>query len=435
MAAVSLLSLLLVIQVDPSNLTEGILSPSAEVRAAALDALEAGGLRSLPALRAFSQRSTGEPRRAATDLIRRLGGIRMRRATRVQPVLKDVMLADAINDLALPTGATTGLWIRPESPWRTATVSLLLTESLTFFEAIDRLGEKNGFRAGLDPQKPELARSSPMFELVEREGPMPPTVYPGPYRISLVKLRRHHTVRQASARAEPMITHDFHAILEIAAEPGLLIQTHGSVRLNEAVDDQGHDLRSGRKAPLRTVETALLADSPSQVQVLYLPVPLQLPASHGTILARIRGWVPVLTVCRTDELFSLSLDDLATPRVSGGGVTLQIDRRNFETAVKTLEVTIFGEEPPSSAEYAGGPRQTTQTILKLPYNLSDHMRVEDRNGLPLAATCIATAPPGPDGTMTYRVQIPAKAPARIRYFGVAGVAIELPFDFRDLPIP
>jgi len=142
-----------------------------------------------------------------------------------------------------------------------------------------------------------------------------------------------------------------------------------------------------------------------------------------------------VALSRTDELFSTTLDDPKPRSFSGGGVTLRIDRTNMTGPVKTLDVTILGEEFPSAVLYAAGPRQTTQATLRLPFNLADHLRIEDRNGQALATSCIPTAPPGRDGSMSYRVQIPANAPHRLRYFGVAGIATEIPFDFKDLPIP
>lgn len=45
----------------------------------------------------------------------------------------------------------------------------------------------------------------------------------------------------------------------------------------------------------------------------------------------------------------------------------------------------------------------------------------------------------PDGSMNYRITITpnvaAGPPVKLRYFGVAGVASEIPFEFQDLEIP
>jgi hypothetical protein len=88
--------------------------------------------------------------------------------------------------------------------------------------------------------------------------------------------------------------------------------------------------------------------------------------------------------------------------------------------------------------FAPGPRQSSLAILHPSYLPDDHIRVEDAEGRAYGIYS-NLLPAGPDRMLEFRITLLTTAtlgpPARLRHFGVAAVATEVPFDFADLPLP
>jgi hypothetical protein len=259
--------------------------------------------------------------------------------------------------------------------------------------------------------------------------------------VTLLGLERRREVVQAREPSAAKATEQFAATLDVVAEPGILIDRNGPVRLQEVVDDRGRDLRPDAGTPSGPVANPFSFRSWSQEQigVLAHKLPLKLPEDRGRRIARLRGYVPITAVARTDEIFSAPLAGIQGKALGGGGVTLTVTHAGLASPTMFLEVTVRGEPVPDPNAFAAGPRQTTQATIRLGYHLDDHLRIEDADGQPYGTSASGTSPPGPDGTMHFRVNIfpgrPLKPPVRLRYFGVAAVAAEVPFDFKDLPIP
>jgi hypothetical protein len=256
--------------------------------------------------------------------------------------------------------------------------------------------------------------------------------------VALTELERHRSVSQSRNPADSTIREEFVATLDILAEPGILIERNGPIRIQGAVDEKGRDLRAPPPSESH-VPQAVRPWSQESLGTFTARVTLQMPADRGQRIARLKGIVPVLALVRTDEIFSVPIEGLQGKTIDAAGLSMRVNRVDIGSGAGSLEITIRGESPPGLQGFAAGPRQTGLANLRLSYSPDDHLRIEDSDGKPYTVSSNATSPPGPDGVVTYRISLfpgrPLKPAARIRYFGVAGVATEIPFEFRDLPIP
>lgn len=419
----------------PSSWVERLASPDPAARAEAIDALEEAGMGSLPALRKAAAEGSGGADRTPDDLIRRIGARRLLRGTRVSLDGDDRSVADSIAALSRSSGFAIAPPRSADSRWRDRRVTVREPGPLGFFEALDRLGARAGFRLEASAFFAPPPTSGVRVGLAESDAPPAPSAYAGPYRLVLLGLNRHRRAAQVKPPAESKVVETFAARMELVAEPGILIQSNGPVRLQEVADDRGRDLR-----PLAMPDAVTNPYSTSwnldRISSFTTAIPLKLPEERGRSIAKLRGYVPIVAVARLDELFSAPFAGIAGKTLSGGGVTMKVVGAGPGMA---MDVTIRGEPPPEPIGFAAGPRQTTQATLKIAYNLVDHLRIEDGEGRPFQVHANPTAPPAADGMLTYHVQYfqngTNDAPARVRYFGVAAVATEIPFDFRDLPIP
>ena len=412
-------------------------------RAQAIDALEAAGMAALPDLRRAVAEEGGETGQIAAELIRRIGARRLLRATPVSLNIEDRSVPEAVADLAIASGFGIDPPVLKDEASKDKKITLREPGTLGFLEALDRLGAEGGFRQDASGSwwPATWVRSPPrrgeLVKLVPAAALPPPTSYAGPYRATLTGLYRSRTVAQVRAPAEAEVVESFRAEIEVTAEPGLLLLQNGPIRVREAVDDRGQVLRPIVSAPPNPSGQDLFPWDQDRLGALLCALPLVLPDDRGAILSRLRGFVPVIAVTRTDELFSCDFADLNGKALSGGGVTLTVSRASFDNQVARFALEVRGEPATAPIGFASGPRQMTQAILSPAFNLVDHLRVEDAEGRAFPIGANPSGPPRPDGSVTFHVEAlsPGAAPAKLRYFAVAAVATEIPFDFRDLPIP
>ena len=260
----------------------------------------------------------------AERLLERIATRRLLRTTPVQATAKDVSVADAVAGLGTSSGFFLDLDPSKKSTWAERKVSIDSPAPAGFFEALDRLGAAGGFRHDPSPFYAPRATQDVRVRLVPYEGPAPPTSYAGPYRLILLSLDRHREVVQAQPE-ESKVREEFFVRLELSAEPGILIDRNGSILLNQAEDEQGRDLR-----PASTADPAPMFTprqwSQEQIGTFIYRLPLQLPAERGRTIARLRGYVPITAVARTDEIFSSPVAGIEGKTLSGGGVTMKVIR-------------------------------------------------------------------------------------------------------------
>jgi hypothetical protein len=410
-------------------------APAERDRAAA--ALEEVGLPALPALRAA--RAGGDPERARriAALIDEIGRQRLLRPTSIALDLEDRSLADAVAALGRASGFAVALVPEDDPRWRERRVSLLAPKGLGFWEALDRIGAAGGVRLDTPPSR--FPARGPAVRLVPHEGPWPPSAYAGPYRALVTGLHRHSQVSLASVPAESKAREEFHVALQIVAEPGLIIERNGPPRLLEATDDQDRDLCSVQVSdssspganPMRRWDSTILG-------TLTYTIPLKLPEPRGTRIKRLRGYVPITAVARTGRVLAFSLKRSEGRTFTAGGVTVTVRRFGTEHGqASPLQLLIYGASELDAPAFAPGPNQRTLGPLRLRFSHEDHVQVVDAQGRPYTGASFNRSPTadGKGGTQLTIFPGPSGPPAEVRYFDVAAVATEVPFDFTDLPLP
>jgi hypothetical protein len=331
--------------------------------------------------------------------------------------------------LELPAGS--------DELWKTRAFPAVGQTPKTLFEALDWLAAVGG--VGID-ETPNYSppSSEPQIRLVRRDAPTAPAVYVGPYRLRITDLDRHRWSEQTARPEQSTIKEEFTVGFDLIAEPGIVVERNGPIRVVRAEDDQNRDLHLvARNEPRDFAGNRSWAAS--DLTLMRDRLSLTLPEPRSKAIAHLKGVVPILALARGDELFSEALATIEGKLLNAAGVTFRVNRSSITATGGFLDISIRGEPPGDLGAFAAGPRQTKTSVLRLGFVPEDHIRIEDTEGRVFATTSNGIAPLSPDGSVSYRITVLANptlgAPTRLRYFTVAGVAIELPFDFRDLPIP
>jgi hypothetical protein len=429
---------------SPQDLVAQLQSPRAIDRDEADDALEALGLRALPALRAAGA-SINDPevQGRIADLIDRIGNRPLLRPTLVKIDVHDRPLEKVVSSLRARRGLPIVLEPGDDRLLRERPVTLDTAGPVGFWEALDRLGVAGGVRLDPTPARGS-ASSSPRIRLVAGDWPPAPTAYAGPYRLVLMSLNHHRQVRQVRPPAEAEVVEEFSAAFQLVAEPGIFLGRNGPIRLIEAIDDRGRDLRASSPLIPPDRSVSLRRWNEDGLKLLTYRVPLTWPADRGRRLARLRGYAPVTAVTRTDLRVSFPLEGAEGRSFSGGGLTIAVRKVERKAGpdgpprINALDLAVRGGPTDETSPYATGPNQLSLATIRLKYHADDHIQVEDANGrvYPLYSNAL---PAGQGRMHEFRVNLISTPtlgpPARLRYYGVAAVATEVPFDFADLPLP
>jgi hypothetical protein len=418
---------------DPAALVEklGASAPSDRDRAAG--ALDEIGLPALPALR--EARTGGDPEfvRRVASLIGEIGRQRLLRPTRIALDLDDQPLEDAVAALRRESGVALTLMPGGDPRWRERHVSLHAPKGIGFWEALDRIGASGGVRLDTTPQP-----RGPAFRLIPHDGPPAPSAFAGPYRVLVTGLHEHRQVALAPVPAESKAREEFHIGLQVAAEPGLIIDRNGPTRLLEAIDDLDRDLRAAQVAePGRPSLNPGRRWDATDISTLTESIALKLPEPPANRIKRLRGYVPITAVARTGRVLSFSLRGAEGQTFSAGGVTVVVQKFGVEHGRPTPLVLLIydapGTEPPALPP---GPNQRTLGPLRLPYNYANHVQVVDARGRPhVGGFNGRPTPDGKGGTQLTIFPNANSSPVEVRYYDIAAVATEVPFDFTDLPMP
>jgi hypothetical protein len=330
----------------------------------------------------------------------------------------------------------------PDDPaWASARASLA-TGPVSFWEALDRLGASGGFHVEAGSFWAGSPKDVPAVRLA-RGGPSPvrPS-YAGPYRVELMRLDRHRQVTLPRSGRSPKVGDEFTATLQLAAEPGLLVDRNGPPRVLEARDDRGADLRPGSARDAMSPRmSSIFRQWKPELEVEAYRVPLAIPAGPGGTLRRFRGVLPIVAYARTGPLLTAPLAGIAGRPLSASGVTLTV--RRFDRSapggfVWALQGSVVGEPRTAAAPTAAGPRQLTLAPVRPPFRPDDHVQVLDDQGRPFLVT-VNGSTPRPDGSTEFTLLVHGNAqygpPTTLRYYGLVAEAIEVPFAFEGVPMP
>ena len=331
--------------------------------------------------------------------------------------------------------------------WRERRVTLLATEPVPFWDAIDRLAAAGKLRYRLASSGDTGFETT--FVLFEGEGEVPGLAcYAGPFRVELQGVHEHREavlVRApwvqvypsgypAPAEADelgeaPPDGGPLYAELRVAAEPGLLGRRDGPLRGLEAADEAGRSLL----APPRETEKRRFSAYDSFVQGTspILRVPLRRDAGGSKTLARLRGSIPVeVGVVRSEPALVIRLSESEGKTFRSGGALLTVKTARVEPDGRVkIELTGRLEDP------ADQPARNARLTL-----LTFHQyRLVDATGAPVRWPLTGSS--GGDLQGGFRIAYEyspgpgSGPPAEFRYYEVDRTPWAIPFEFRDVPLP
>ncbi len=425
---------------NPADLAQQVASTDSGVREEALGMLEEMDRAALPALRIAVGKASepGHAQRLA-DLIDLIERKRLLRATKVEIDDQQTTISDAVADLGRRARFHLVLDPPQDTGWLNRKLTFQTKEPIPFWEAVDRLGVAGDFR--LDAASAWASfRSEPSARLIRGTAPLAPTNYVGPYRLELVSLNRHRQVTQARPGVKPNVQDEFSATVEVAAEPGIAIERNGSPRVIEVRDDKGANL-----LPATTFDPASRNVYPfrlwrnDSLSTISYKIPLGIPAARGGTLKHLRGVLPINAVVRTGPMMSFPLEGSEGRPQQTGGLSLVVTKLDrVGGVVRTIHVEARGERAKLTGGTAPGPRELTVGPLAPGFHPDDHIQVLDTLGRPFQIN--SNIPPArADGTYIFQINIhtfpPLTTPTTLRYYGLVGEAIEIPFDFTEVPMP
>ncbi|SIO57634.1 hypothetical protein SAMN05444166_5450 [Singulisphaera sp. GP187] len=424
---------LLGLAADPDALVGELSSPKEAVRVEAAGALEELGRPALPSLYRVRGSDDPELRRQVTKLVDLIERQRLLQATKVRLDFEDKSLAEVAEALKAQTGVS--VILGPDEVLRTRRVTLHVPEPVPFWEALDRVGATCGVR-----HNPGLPRSpsprEPTILLGLAEGPPVPASDAGPFRVYLVRLGRHREVTPvrppAKAKARESLAVDFHLI----AEPGLVVNQIGPVVLDEAVDDQGRDLRPDPPVGPHPTRIQGPRFGEANASLLSLSMPLKTVAGPGGRLRRIKGHVPVSVITRTGDPIIVPLTGEVGKISTKEGIALSLTDIDRVGEATTFTLMIRGEP-------GRQPFLTPLQVIPLGdfqpfYRRENHVQVQDDQGRPLWWSERGLIHKAKDLETVTQFTVPhreGRTPTRVLYHGVVGAATEVAFEFTDMHLP
>jgi hypothetical protein len=409
-----------------------------KTRAGAEKALEEVGP---PALKALDEADVAgrERARQVRDRIEVARALTPRRFTLK---FKEAPVAEAIQALADQANVRLSHGRLPFGDDPGAKVTLDLAD-VPFLEALDRLCAAAGLVA---------LPAGTGWSLVEGKAPgaSNPVAYGGPLRLEArtIQYSRQVTFQGDKAAAEQLLLH-----LSLTREGGASVDRHAGPRVIEATDDAGHSLR-----PVAAPGGEVF----SPFGLPTLSVALRPPAGRGGMLKTLKLALPVEVAARRQNVLTVPDFTHAAGRSfsAAAGVRLKVQRVN-EFAPNNIQIQLAVSAPegrdldPTAlgmrwTDAGGRDHEVSNFRLN---NVSQSVREAEGDdflwlgaapqaAFPGALPWAALAPRGRPPTRrqwTGFAQVNAAdagdLPARLTLYRFERLRTEVPFEFRDLPLP
>lgn len=463
---------------SPAELVARLGAPKYAEREAAGEALVKIGRAALPALAKVRDSRDLELRQRAEVVAARIEAAEVLDASRVRLDVRNRPLAEAVEAIARGTDQT----LRPgvvvakpgvEPAWPDARVTLETAEPVPFWEAVDRLCAAGGLQRLYPPAANHPFPFRAPFELTLVPGhARPPASDTGSLRVELLRIRYHRQRDYADNEFGPSpagkarepktgaVDRAFYtAELLVSAEPRVRIIGVGAVEDAEAVDDRGRSLlkvpmaeeQAAQQNHLRAnahldpvVHPALRYGSRWHPATRAWPVtvPLSYPSPRAQRIARLRGVIPLVAVARRRDPLVVDLKDAAGKAFSAGTTRIAVHEIKAESGREptidfTLETGRAGEGQTIEVYAAQGDRLAVDRPVDL---MELRLEVVDGRGESLFWQYARSPSEQTQGRMTIVVhdrngKRERPEALRLRYWGLVGAAIDLPFSFDDVPTP
>lgn len=458
---------------DAAALIGRLGSESFDDRVAAYKALEHLGGEALPALRAAAD--TGDLRvrsrvRALIDSVgRQVEADRFARPTMIRLDIRTRPLSAVVDDLndrydlglslRLGPRPRRGLMgIDPPGPERlkelqNREIRTRAARPLPFWQAIDRLCEAGALRYDLPPMQGFGIGQGWLDLIADGTGRGPVSDF-GPFRVQITGAHSAFddpTLEPDPPRrgARPRGAGDLIVPLAVLPEPGLMLRQNGAVIVTEATDDRGRSLVPAIPAKLDPAQANRSRQVMSASASLLTDAVLVAPNPPATTIRRLRGKVPVIAVAR-------SVDPIVMPLKGDGAlgrpyptrdVTLIVDEVSLAPGAPAWVKVNVRDNPGDRASFPRHDPPGTPFAFNFG-GVLEHLELHDATGRRLNHTFgsqtrsvngdyyqLIAVPPAENGPGDGPRPSKTPIPAELRFYPFVETALEVCFDFRDIPMP
>ncbi len=456
MKTVTILAMLVLAATDDPETTALIArlgSARGADREAASAALEAKGRAVLPALRKASRESRdAEVRDRAAKLLSQIEHDVLTHPTMVTLDVRNQAVGDAIKvlgeknhfDLVGDLDAVRENLLRR--------ITLREDKPIPLLMALDRLCAAGRMRFGYgyysDLAPDSFSRSCPLIFMAA--GVSGPSSDFGPFRVKIhtvgYTLQRTRLLEREAGQGEGRVVDERLSLeLQVLAEPRLLLKPAGGATILEAVDDLGRSLI----VPIRPGEEPAFRGFPDPI--FDLEIKLKPQSRTNALIKRLRGLIPVRVVELMPEPITVPLAGSQGKSFDGPDMTLVLQSAQLNPkALSVIELLIRSKFEDLDIE----PNKPTDTQpgafppvpdMSIPFLMRQFFLLDEKgNGLPgwgcgiepkgarEAKVAFIPGPTPPAGAG----EAPAvNLPATLLYFGIIRTTAEIPFEFRDIPLP
>ncbi len=441
---------------DPQSLVARLGSAKYAERESASSALEKLGQEAFPVLRVARKDPDPEVKNRAEVLLDAIERTMLTRAVTIDLAAGRQDVAELVSRLSKAEGVPLQFADPPDRDGKSRLFSLRSPQTVTFWQALDRLGFSLQWDQDSDFRQPIVHRPALARLVTSSDPPRTPTSDFGPFRL----VARAGALGPEASPFEPGFRGaginpaqglkprrerpvELSIPVEVHLEPRLTLRSISDLRILEAVDNEGHALQPTARS---SSEANLLTANPEGAgSGLNMTLRFQPPSSRSKAIRTLRGLL-------TAEIEARRLDP-ATILLNGPA---PIDQRPLACSGSTLFVrglSNIGNNPrnPYVLELTVRPEDWTARILRpgagrrmmmreLDFSSAwQSLEVVDAQGVPFRLTSPRPIGPDADGVRVSITLSPGDGsdgpPSELRVFGQIHTQVEVPFEFHDLKLP
>ena len=434
---------------DPAALVEGLGSSRYLERESSEAALNRLGREALPSLRAATGAKDPEIRIRAAAILTRIEGTLLVDPTPLSFDFQRAPIAEAFRAINDRSGLSLRLSPENDPGWDGLRLTFRSERPLPFWEGLDALCEAGGFHYVLGGQAQGGARRDPAFPIYRGYAPPPrPVSDSGPFRTHLASVHYQSEIQLSRPRPAPVArgdrpasveemgptstgaTRQFYLQLLIASQPRLSITQNGGPRISEAIDDHGQSLLIPATPATLHRSAGYYGINPSPL--VRFRVDLAYPEAPGRRIKRIRGTMPLIVATRKPDPLKVVLGQSAGQTFRSPDVELTVREvrpaRDGQPAAIDLTIKSVG---------GAGPIGEVDPMAARLESPQQQLEVLGAQGEPIPWFPSSTSFDGEQTRMTLSMVAqgaPVK-PTALAYHGIIRGPAEVPFEFRDVPIP
>ena len=435
---------------NPVALVNDLGSSRFNQREAAEKSLGLMGRIALPALRAALSNKDPEIRSRAALIVNRIEGSLLVEPTMVTLDFSESLLPDALATINQRSGLR--LSLTPDGPgvWLGRRLSVREDGAIPFWKAIDSICEAGQLHYVFGGQS-DFEHGDSTFGLYDgfasSQGMFSDH---GPFRVQLASLRYESELhlsterakvekarsgeigRDSSLKPRELASKQFFLQMLVGAEPRLSLAPAGAVKLLEAVDDQGHSLVIPGQDEIVNHDSGYLGVNSSPL--IHLRVDLAYPERSGSRLKKIKGAIPVIVSTRRPEPIEIPLNDASGKSFTQNTVKLSVGELHLggPDQAATIELSIKVADDQNRSTDLNGDNGDLRSIAS-----PQQLEVVDAAGRMIPWFPSSSFFNGEEAklTLTLLDRGMPMVPTLIRYHEVIRNRTEVPFEFRNLPLP